>query len=424
MAKTIGVLFVAMTLMTAFHRAAAADELQYPDYVSNILSGIDGIVQGAEQHTTIGRAFERAAIIRNVVALQLNGNLSDATKIQLSVLTNESVLCAVRGSDAAIANDRSYLSLLSTKITTTATQSKIDTLTAALSALGQSYSIDLNQQKTYDQIRDLVQKNCKDDLNNVSDFAQSYFGTSFLPSAPGVATAAPSLFDILSASGSPVSALITAINAIVTPIVTGLVGMIDEQKRMDAITDFLKADKDQIGSALVRLAKVSDSFSRDQRMEALGRFSIQMAIIRQTRFDKCVPAPSSPFSSPSPHSTARPMADDFLACYAAVWRKVANPVASALKAADDYDQLADAAAQISDDDLKEEYPNAGGPAEAAAMEIKKQLAEVGVQRPKAFTEVWSAALKLLTFAETVNNALSLTNRDNVRKAIDNLVKEL
>jgi hypothetical protein len=294
-------------------------------------------------------------------------------------------------------------------------------LTAALSALGQNYSIDIKQKKTYDQIRDLVQKRCQNDLNNVNDFAISYFGTSFLPSPPGTATAAPSLFDILSASGSPVSALISAVNAIVTPIVTGLVGMIDEQKRLDAITDFLKADKDQIGSALVRLAKVSDNFTTGQRMEALGRFLVQMAIIRQTKFDKCVPAPSSVFSSRSPSSAVRSMSDEFLACYAAVWKKVAGPVASALNAADDYDQLADAAAQISDDDLKKQYPNAGA-AEAAAMEIKKQLAEVGVQRPRTFTEVWSAALKLLTFAETVNNALSQTNRDNVRKAIDNLVK--
>jgi hypothetical protein len=55
--KGIVRLFVAATLLTTSHQLAAAGEPQYPDYVANVLSGIDGIVKGTQQHTTLGRLF-------------------------------------------------------------------------------------------------------------------------------------------------------------------------------------------------------------------------------------------------------------------------------------------------------------------------------------------------------------------------------
>jgi hypothetical protein len=98
-----------------------------------------------------------------------------------------------------------------------------------------------------------------------------------------------------------------------------------------------------------------------------------------------------------------------MVCYSQIWKGIAEPVATALKAADQYDQFADAS-YAEPKKMKED--------------IDKQLSAIITPPEKKATlqDLWNTALKLLAFGQTVNSALSKSNRDAVQKAIDDLVK--
>ena len=102
-------------------------------------------------------------------------------------------------------------------------------------------------------------------------------------------------------------------------------------------------------------------------------------------------------------------------CYSQIWDKISKNVAAALKAADQYDQFADAGYGVLG--LHNEDPK-------LVSDLIKQL-NAALNPPKdkkTLGSLWSGTVKLLKFGETLTKALSKSNRDAVQKAIDDLVQ--
>lgn len=107
--------------------------------------------------------------------------------------------------------------------------------------------------------------------------------------------------------------------------------------------------------------------------------------------------------------------DDYILCYSRAWNKIADNVAAALKAADQYDQFADAGYG--------RLESSGHDPKLVTDVIKQLNASLNPPKDnKTLGSLWTDAVKLISFGQTVSKALSKSNRDAVQKAIDDLVK--
>src|SRR5262249_25239865 len=151
----------------------------------------------------------------------------------------------------------------------TATPAKIESFSAAIGSLMKSYTLDIPENKNAEEVKKGIADRCK---NELSSFARQYYGAP-TQKVPAVASGNPELspLDFL----SPVSALFSALNAIVTPIVTNLASVVDENRRIDAIAAYfrVKMNRDQVTAAAKRLGDMADSFTTAKRMMSLGRFT-------------------------------------------------------------------------------------------------------------------------------------------------------
>jgi hypothetical protein len=392
--------------------AETDSSVQLPPAIGAAIAGLNGLVSATSQELELGRSSARLHMIRSALTAELLDSNFKAGPVTLASLKAEDVLCSVREDHAVQAADRSFVAVVSSSVQKIAAPSKIETFSAAIGSLMQSYSLSIPEAKNSADIKAGVRGSCKKD---VPSFPQTFYGAMNRkkPNAPDLNKEA-SVQDFL----SPVSALFAALNAIVTPIVTQLASVADENRRIETIAGYFKVKKhrEDVIAASERLAALADRFTSNSRLMAIGRFEESLAGIRNSadasKIDFCKTALASKESrgtykdiADSPGEEAFVPSDDFVRCYEKLWAQISEEVTTALKAADDYDKFADASG-----------------ASAEARKIASYLNKITNPPAPTVKEVLAAAVKLAAFSDTVNKALSPDNRAKVGQAIAQLAK--
>jgi hypothetical protein len=95
-------------------------------------------------------------------------------------------------------------------------------------------------------------------------------------------------------------------------------------------------------------------------------------------------------------------------CWRAAWDQIEPKAGGVLKAAAEYDQLAD----LGDTDN----------AYHAYKPLSESLSAVNTQNPTDLAKFWGWATRLIAFGQKIETAFSKENRDKIDKAIDAIVK--
>jgi hypothetical protein len=401
--------YIAISLQPVF---AADPAPKFPTAVESIVSGMAGVVSATDQLNTLGRSVDRLHTIRTSIANTLSTHFSRSAELSFK-LDNKTLLCDPRGEHAARAADRSYLSTVSSQITAVSTPGNIATLIDAIGVIFKHYSINVGEVPTPTEMKTKVIADCTNELDR---FAASFYGKK-----PEATTAKDEAVEQLNAEEvkdivSSISTLFDAINAIVNPLAKEF----DRQQREYTVALFLFNNRNPITNSAVRLAKLSSSFGSIRKLNALGRFSEGMAVLRtqqidlsKTDFCRTLPDGKNPFETKDdPQDSTKKISvptDEFMSCYAAVWKQVVDVVIATLTAADEYDQFADA---VKGDEV------------AKAQKISEQIAHLGELPKIDLKTLWGDAVRLVAFGRMLQDAFSKEHRDNVNSAIANLVRGL
>jgi hypothetical protein len=388
-----------------------------------IVTGLSGLVAGTKEALTLDRSKDRINTIRRELTNQLLTMRDTQTELSLGglapgsagadyMLSNQIVLCNSRGDHAVVAADANYINTVTSALNRFATPPKIGTIGDALGNLFQHYSIEAPKGRTKKETAKAVLDRCN---NDVAIWASFSYGRTLEKAPPTESATAELAIEDLSAVGSAVSTLYSAIVAILQPIVVGTAKAIDAQARANTISDFITTDRQNLINAAQNLADKGGRFARKNRLDALGQFAEKMAVLRSIKIDlskapnckSVVQSPILPLPQGASATPNRVPTDDFIMCYAAAWKQIADAVQDVLTAANQYDAFADA----SDDQLQQ-----------AVQQIKTNIVQLENPSPVQVKDLWEAAAQLIAFGETVSQSLSKDNLDKANKAIADLMK--
>jgi hypothetical protein len=416
---------VAWLAVTGFCESAVAQSAgsALPPGVDAFVASTDALAKSAAERVDLGRAAERLQTIRAALTSKLlAANSKD--KLLLDQLNERMLLCAPRLNNIQVAAQRNYIQAVSSKIQEVGKPTQIDNLSAAVAALFASQSITVSvaipDEAKLKQLTAPMMARCNSDIE---DFAEDYYGVKIAPpvQAAGpiepVAAAIPFVGQL--------GALLDAITSVVTPVVIAGAQIIDIEARRRAIRRFLADDSNRnaIENDSRKLAAAVSAFVLAKRHKLVGAYSEELAALRKfpidlSKLDACQELASKKFvgrptmlteSGGAPKPISGAPSDEFANCWRASWSQIDSMVATVLKEADAYDQIADA-----------------GDSENAAkayQALSKQLESIanGSDGPN-LAELWQNATMLIAFANKVNTALSPENRNKVEAAIEALVK--
>jgi hypothetical protein len=412
----LAILMSAFPVQAQQPSASTADDqapAQLPRGIGSAVAALSGLVKATNDVALLGRSSKRLEIIRSSLTTSLLMMNSDVIGIAKPDLSPDAVLCGVRGDYAIAMANRSFVGTVSSTILTTATPSKIDSFATAIGSLFQGYSFDIDDKKNSLQTKKDIEQHCK---SEVFSYPKAFYGTTITANAPppGKNAEEAGLLDFV----SPASALFGALGTIITPIVTNLASIVDENRRIEAIALYFssKQHRDLVSNAAKQVAATADDFARTNRMIAIGRFSEALAFIRNGvepgKIGECKEGLKErlvklPDPSKSGDFIMAP-SDAFVICYSKVWRLLSDTTTTLLKAADDYDQFADAAASS---------------AASQATKIAKYLEVIENPDPPTLKDLIASSVKLIAFADTVSKALSSENQAKLKSAIAELVHQ-
>jgi hypothetical protein len=388
-----------------------------------IVTGFSGLVAGTKEALTLERTKDRINTIRRELTNQLLavrdvqaklslGGLAAASNGADYTLSNQMVLCNSRGDHAVIAADANYIDTVTGTLNRFATPPKIGTIGDAVGNLFQHYSIEAPKGRSKKETAKAVLDRCN---NDVAIWASFSYGRTLQNAPPTESATAELGIEDLSAVGSAVGTLYSAIVAILQPIVVGTAKAIDAQARANTISEFITNDRQNLINAAQNIADKGSKFARKNRLDALGQFAEKMAVLRSIQIDlskagNCksgVQSPILPLPQGAPANPNRAPTDDWILCYAAAWSQIADAAQDVLTAANQYDAFADA----SDDQLQQ-----------AVQQIKTNIVQLENPSPLQVKDLWEAAAQLIAFGETVTQSLSKDNLDKANKAIADLMK--
>lgn len=385
---------------------ALADDAQkmvYPPGADSLVSAITALTDAEDKQVGIWRSSKRYQSLRaEFVTSLIKGKGGEA--LGGINFDYESLLCEPRRGYVELAAKQAYLASTATELKKTATTAKIDTLTAALITFFKTNSVKVtSSEANLTGKKNAAFDACKKDFG---EYAESYYAHQFAGTDAG-------LEDFF----SPFLALFKTIADVITPVAIAGAKLVDEQDRKKAIQDYLlkKGVKEQlIGAAKLVNADLSATLRR-QRLQRVGQFTEQALALSSTSFDatkepSCQAAFDTNGVKKKADNVHRP-SDDFVKCATIGWAVYSEKLAGLLKAADDYDQLADAPPDLKGDKLKS---------------ITDQFDAIakGTLPQQSFEELWKTAVEIVGFAQTVITAASSDNRDKIKKQIDDLVKVL
>jgi hypothetical protein len=377
-----------------------------PGAIVNGLTGLAAATAGLKDF----RSIQRTMIFRTALAEALSPGLDLAKPVTIRP-SNNLVLCSMRGQYSAIAAQTTYITSLTNTVNQFATPPTISTLGDAFKSIFQSYSIDANGKVKPVESSSVV-KNCQADIDA---WPVSYYGVKL-----GVGGLKEALVFDLGADLSAFSALLSALNNIITPIATAGAQSLDSARRAQAITSYLNDPKIQGGllNAATSLAANGNVMIKANRLQALGVFEEKLAAVRTfkidlSKIDSCkvaLAAPqvarTAPASSGSSDGTASIPTDEFVSCYAQAWAQLNDPVQATLTAAAQYDALADAPS--------DQLTN-------AVATIKKNIGDL--KKPTVTVdELFDAATQLITLGKAITTALSSDNIKALQTDAENVMK--
>lgn len=387
-----------------------------------VISGLSGLVAGTRDALTADRATERINIVRRELTSRMLAAPDARGKLTLGgaasgsngstyALSNAMILCDPRGNHAVAAADAGYIDAITSSLTGFAKPPKIPTIGDAVGTLFQHYSIEAPKGKSKKDTAQAVIERCSNDAVIWPSF--SYGRT--LDAQPKESAPAELAIEDISAVGSAVSTLYSAIVAILTPIVVGTAKAADAQARAEVISAFVLNYRTTLIDAGQSLADKGSRFARKKRLDAFSQFAEKMAVLRSVEIDlsktkgygTAIGNPVLPLPKDAPGSLVREPTDEFVRCYAAAWMQLSDAVQDVLVAASQYDAFADA----SDDQFK-----------LAVVQIKNNIAQMENPTQPQLKELWEAAAQFVAFGQTVSQALSKDNIDKAKKAIDDLMK--
>ena len=285
-------------------------------------------------------------------------------------------------------------------------------LLTALQALFASYQVKASDaalnSKALEKLRTNTHAPCVADLR---DFAVAYYGQSPLAPMAGAPTANVSLLDLVPDVG-PIGTLVGTIISIITPVAIDLSTAVDQTKRKQAVLDFLGKEENYLAilHSGTALAQAVSDYTLAKRLITAGTFAENIAVVTTTnvdlaKLDACsdtVHLLDTLDGAPGP---------TLMSCYHAVWSKYQDAVSAALKAASDYDTLADAGDTQT---VLKNFKEITNPAN-----YNKMLQNSDLTNP---TQFWQDVTQLVTFANAVVTAASPANRAKIQQEIDALVK--
>jgi len=407
----------------AFAQTPAAATPMFLPAPGAIVSGLSGLVTGTQQALSGDRTGNRTLIFRLQLTNWLINAPPNTTNIPLAalnsngneyVLSNNDILCTVRGKHAITAADATYIDAVTGTLDKFATPPKIATITDALSSVFQNYSIGAPSGKTQTETSASVVQHCQDDIRN---WPSSVYGRPI--SKPQEVAASVALPLDIGGDISAVFSLYQAVVAIITPIVVTPAQALDAQRRAAAITNFLKTYRTTLLKAASDLATTGSSIATTNRLQALGQFAEKMSELRSanvdlSKIDACKSGMQNPvlrtdqIKDQNGNTTNYYIPTDaFVMCYEQAWQQILPAVQAAVSAAAQYDVFADA----SSDQLGD-----------AVKTIQDNLDKLDQPQNVNISDLWTAAAQLVAYGQAVSKALSPDNLKNVQTDVNNVMK--
>jgi hypothetical protein len=403
-------LFIIVLLVQIGHAQAL------PPGADAFVASANALAKSASERVELGRATTRISYIKLLLTNKLIAAKASDT-IKFTDLSERVLLCNVLGDYVDVATRRNYIQALATKIDETGKPTQIENLIGAVKSLFAGQSLDIRGPiSTKAEMEKLVKNATSRCEADIKTSPPQYYGTSITPAAPPPTTAS----DDQEPKEAPVvffgelTSLINVFVGIITPVVVGGAKFVDEQRRREAIRVFLSNQKNrqQIIDNGQKLADEISRFVLAKRQKLAGSFVETAAVLRNseinlTKLDACKAGfDANKFAT---RASGAP-SDDFVVCWRAAWMQIERPVAALIKAADEYDQLADAG---DSNNAKKAFTELSTALDA--------IAEGSVTDP---AELWRIATRLVAFGQKVEAATSKENREKINKAIDDLVKVL
>lgn len=404
LAVTILVAYAGLMVVPA---SEGRSQTALPPAVDAFIAASNALAKSADERVDLGRATARMNMIRSALTANL---LKKPSPAKLTVpLVVSTLVCDIRAANVEVAARRSFIQSIAARIDEVGKPTKIDNLETALKSLLSNQSLDITvalpNAEALAAARTDVKQRCEQDFTN---YYHAYYGNKFGPAEPlasaGPAEAVPSF--------SALGALIDVISKIITPIVVEGAKIVDEQRRREAVLAFLGTPGNikRIEESGAALSREIAAFTQAKRLRSAGSVFELAAVTRNAQIDLTKDESCKQYSAGSSALGAdgKTLRDDFILCYQAAWVQLEGPVSALLKAADQYDQLADA----------------GDPNNAlkAFEPLAKSLAAISAPGDDGLVKFWNWAVRLIAFAGKIEAAFSKENRDKVGKAIDDLVK--
>lgn len=381
--------------------AARADDpvpTAYPAGADSLVGAINALTSAEDKRVALWRSEDRYSTLRRMLVQSVVGSKGESSGVSLDDDAIKKLLCGSRRGFVKVQASQTYLTAVSTELKKTATTEKITGLTASIMTLFKTYSVEVTS--TPDKLKaaqDLAESICTTDYQK---FAKSYYSYAFVGANTGIE-------DIF----SPFSALIKLVMDIITPVAEAGAKLVDAEARKKAILDYLKKPgtiKNITAASTVVNSELSSSLNT-ARYQKVGQFVEQAIALRDIAPDLSKTPCKQAFDASGLIVNGGVPSDNFIKCMSMVSAAYADKLAALLKAADDYDQLADSPPDVAGTKLKA---------------ITQKLDDIAKDKvpPATAKELWDKAVEIIGFAQTVLTAASKDNRDKVKQDIDALVK--
>jgi hypothetical protein len=323
-----------------FATTNAGAQTSLPPAVDAFISSASALTKSASELVDLGRSTSRLEKLRREVTDKL---LAARTGEPLRLTADEAeLLCEARTDQLATAVRRNYIQSVAGRLAEVGKPSKIDNLESAVKSLFANQSVDMTIAIPSLQELEINRKRQRDRCQlDVKEFDLSFYGRAIIQSN------VPNLEVPLIPAFDEIGALVQVIVGIITPVVINGAQFIDEEQRRKVILEFLR-DPENVSAIQASgngLARSLSSFVMAKRRKLVGPFFERAAVLRATSVDlsrnedcKIFLADGKPLKRPDGNG----ISDNFVLCWRAVWDQLQTNVSPLLKAADDYDQLADA----------------------------------------------------------------------------------
>lgn len=360
-----------------------------------VVSGLSGLVT-ATSGLHDYRSTQRLMVFRAALTEAIKPGL-DVTKPISIAPSNVDVLCKMRPNYAVLAAQAAYINSVTSTLSQFATPPTISTIGQAFTSVFQNYQIDpVSGRMSVDAKAVLAA--CQTDIDK---WPLSFYGAPLA----GPPKAGIGFLDVGTAL-STFGALLSDLNAIVTPVATQAAQFVDATRRAQAITAFLTKYQADLLAAANALAANGNTLLTTNRLQAVGQFEEKLSAVRTFKIDLSkVDACKTAVAAPALADADGTPTDAFVICYAQVWAQLNDVAQAAIVAASQYDAFADE----SSDQLSN-----------SVQAIQKNIGALKNPQLSA-QQLIDAATQLITIGQAVAKTLTSDNLATLQKDAQNVM---